>query len=66
MRLVAARAPHLHHALRSFVLGAFAFLVREVDDGEPLPFAFEEHVQRDGPALYEYCLLYTSDAADEL
>jgi hypothetical protein len=54
VRLVAARAPHLHHALRSFVLGAFAFLVREVDDGEPLPFAFEEHVQRDGPALYEY------------
>ncbi|HVH20498.1 MAG TPA: hypothetical protein VNF72_19550, partial [Myxococcota bacterium] len=51
---MAVRAPHLHHALRSFVLGAFAFLVREVEDGEPLPFAFEEHVQRDGPALYEY------------
>jgi hypothetical protein len=52
--LVAIRAPHLHYALRSFVLGAFAFLVRELDDGDQLPFAFEEHVQRDGPALYEY------------
>jgi hypothetical protein len=51
---VAVRAPHLHHALRSFVLGAFAFLVRELDDGDQLPFAFEEHVQRNGPALYEY------------
>jgi hypothetical protein len=36
------------------VLGAFAYLLRELDDGEALPFAFEEHVQRDGPALYEY------------
>jgi hypothetical protein len=51
---VPVRAPHLHHALRSFALGAFAFLLRELDDGEQLPFAFEEHVQRDGPALYEY------------
>ena len=49
------RAPHLHHALRSFVLGAFAYLLRELEDaGESLPFAFEEHGQRDGPALYEY------------
>jgi hypothetical protein len=51
---VAIRAPHLHHALRSFVLGGFAFLLRELDDGDQLPFAFEEHVQSDGPALYEY------------
>jgi hypothetical protein len=51
---VAVRAPHLHHALRSFALGAFAFLLRELEDGEALPFAFEEHVQRAGPALYEY------------
>jgi hypothetical protein len=51
---VTVRAPHLHHALRSFVLGAFAFLLREQDDGDQLPFAFEEHLQREGPALYEY------------
>jgi len=44
----------LHHALRSFALGAFAFLLRELEEGEQLPFAFEEHVQRSGPALYEY------------
>jgi hypothetical protein len=49
------RAPQLHHALRGFVLGAFAFLLRELDDaGESLPFAFEEHAGADGPALYEY------------
>jgi hypothetical protein len=52
---VAIRAPHLQHALRSFVLGAFAYLLRELEDaGETLPFAFEQHEQRDGPALYEY------------
>jgi hypothetical protein len=52
---VAPRSPHLHHALRAFTLGAFAYLLRELDDaGETLPFAFEEHVGRDGPALYEY------------
>ena len=36
------------------MLGAFAFLLRELDEGDQLPFAFEEHLQRDGPALYEY------------
>jgi hypothetical protein len=51
---VAPRASHLHHALRSFALGAFAFLLRELEEGDQLPFAFEEHVQRGGPALYEY------------
>ena len=52
---VAARAPHLELVLRSFTLGAFAYLLRELADaGETLPFAFEEHVGRDGPALYEY------------
>lgn len=51
---VAVRAPHLHHALRSFALGAFAYLLRELEEGDDLPFAFEEHVQRAGPALYEY------------
>lgn len=52
---MAIRAPHLHHALRAFTLGAFAYLLRELDDaGESLPFAFEEHGARNGPALYEY------------
>ena len=52
---MAPRSPHLHHALRAFTLGAFAYLLRELDDaGDSLPFAFEEHVGRDGPALYEY------------
>ena len=49
------RAPQLQLVLRSFVLGAFAFLLRELDEaGEGLPFAFDEHGQKDGPALYEY------------
>jgi hypothetical protein len=52
---VAPRSPQLHHALRAFTLGAFAFLLRELDDaGESLPFAFEEHEAEDRPALYEY------------
>ncbi len=48
------RAPQLHLALRSFCLGAFVFLGRALEEGDELPFAFEEHVQRSGPALYEY------------
>ena len=52
---MAVRAPQLHHALRAFTLGAFAYLLRELDDaGESLPFSFEEHGGRDGPAHYEY------------
>jgi hypothetical protein len=52
---VAPRSPQLYHALRAFTLGAFAYLLRELDDaGESLPFAFEEHAGRAGPALYEY------------
>ena len=51
---VAVRAPQLQHALRSFVLGAFAFLLRELDDGAELPVAFVEHEHAGGPALYEY------------
>ncbi len=39
--------------LRGFVLGAFVVLGRELEEGAELPFAFEEHVQRAGPALYE-------------
>ncbi|MGI8479405.1 MAG: hypothetical protein ACR2M2_06060 [Gaiellaceae bacterium] len=47
------RAPHLYPLLHGFVLGAFVVLGRELEDGAELPFAFEEHVQRKGPALYE-------------
>jgi hypothetical protein len=50
---VAPRAPHLYPLLRGFVLGAFVVLGRELEEGAELPFAFEEHVQRGGPALYE-------------
>ena len=47
------RAPHLHHALRNFCLGAFALLDRDVRDGSEIPFAFEEHASYGKPALYE-------------
>ena len=47
------RAPHLYPLLRGFVLGAFVLLGRELEEGGELPFSFEEHVQRHGPALYE-------------
>jgi len=47
------RAPHLYPLLRGFVLGAFVVLGRELEEGAELPFAFEEHAQRKGPALYE-------------
>ena len=50
---MAVRAPHLYPLLRGFVLGAFVVLGRELEEGADLPFAFEEHVQRKGPALYE-------------
>jgi hypothetical protein len=50
---VAVRAPHLYPLLRGFALGAFVVLGRELEEGAELPFAFEEHVQRRGPALYE-------------
>src|SRR4029453_5576201 len=48
------RAPHLLLVLRSFCLGAFVYLGRALEEGDDLPFSFEEHVQRGGPALYEY------------
>ena len=51
---MAVRAPQLHLALRSFTLGAFAYLLRELDDGAELPVAFVEHEHAGGPALYEY------------
>jgi hypothetical protein len=50
---VAVRAPHLYPLLRGFVLGSFVVLGRELEDGVELPFAFEEHVERRGPSLYE-------------
>jgi hypothetical protein len=51
---VAVRAPQLHLSLRGFCLGTFVFLGRALEEGDELPFAFEEHAQRAGPALYEY------------
>jgi hypothetical protein len=50
---VPIRVPHLYPLLRGFALGAFVVLGRELEEGSELPFAFEEHVQRHGPALYE-------------
>jgi len=52
--LVAVRSPHLHDALRAFSLGAFAFLLRDLDEGGDIPVAFVEHGHAHGPALYEY------------
>ncbi len=58
------------HAIRSFTLGAFAYLLRELEaEGGQLPFAFEEHGQRSGPTLYEYRPLvrrFVEDRADRL
>ena len=48
------RAPDLYRSLRCFCLATFALLAREVEQGEEIPFAFEEHASRDRPALYEY------------
>ena len=50
---MAIRAPHLYPLLRGFVLGSFVLLGRELEEGAELPFAFEEHVERRGPSLYE-------------
>lgn len=50
---VPVRAPHLYPLLRGFVLGSFVVLGRELEEGADLPFAFEEHVERRGPSLYE-------------
>src|SRR5918999_1549477 len=52
-RPVPVRALHLYPLLRGFVLGSFVVLGRELEEGAELPMAFEEHVQRRGPALYE-------------
>jgi hypothetical protein len=50
---VPVRAPHLYPLLRGFALGSFVVLGRELEEGAELPFAFEEHVERRGPSLYE-------------
>jgi len=47
------RARHLYPLLRGFVLGSFVVLGRQLEEGAELPFAFEEHVERRGPSLYE-------------
>lgn len=40
---MAVRAPHLYHALRCFCLAGFSLLAADVDAGDEIPFAFEEH-----------------------
>jgi hypothetical protein len=51
---VIVRAPNLFEALRAFTLGSFRALLLDVERGEELPFAFEEHNSHDRPSLYEY------------
>jgi hypothetical protein len=51
---VAVRSPQLYYTLRCFCLGAFSLLARDVEEGAEIEFAFEEHMSRDRPALYEY------------
>jgi hypothetical protein len=66
---VALRAPNLYTSLRGFTLGAFAYLLRELDDGAELPVAFVEHEHSGGPALYEYRPLvraFVEERADRL
>ena len=48
------RAPHLHSALRAFCLGTFRALLADIERGDELQFAFEEHPSPNKPALYEY------------
>lgn len=48
------RAPQLYSALRAFCLGTFRALLGDIDRGEELQFAFEEHTSYAKPALYEY------------
>jgi hypothetical protein len=53
---VAVRAPHLYRSLRCFCLAGFSLLAADVEHGDEIPFAFEEHPGggRDCAALYEY------------
>jgi hypothetical protein len=52
--VVVVRAPHLHSALRAFCLGTFRALLADIERGDELSFAFEEHPAPGKPALYEY------------
>jgi hypothetical protein len=53
---VAVRAPHLYRSLRCFCLAGFSLLAADVEAGDEIPFAFEEHpgAGRGHAALYEY------------
>jgi hypothetical protein len=50
----AHRAPSLFGALRTFCLGAFFELGRELENGAEIPVSFEEHSALGRPTLYEY------------
>jgi hypothetical protein len=52
---MAVRAPQLYYVLRCFCLAAFSVLAADVEAGDDIPFAFEEHASGRGAAsLYEY------------
>src|SRR3954465_7880463 len=51
---VSVRAPHPYRSLRCSCLGALSLLHQELEGGDELPFAFEEHASPGRPALYEY------------
>ena len=51
---MAVRAPHLYRSLRCFCLAGFSLLANDVEQGDEVPFAFEEHAARGRPSLYEY------------
>jgi hypothetical protein len=53
-RVVVVRAPHLYETLRAFCLGTFRALLADIERGDELQFAFEEHTTYAKPALYEY------------
>jgi hypothetical protein len=59
---VAVRAPHLYRSLRCFCLAGFSLLVGDVEGGDELPFAFEEHASSGPASLYEYRPLIRSYA----
>ena len=48
------RAPHLYRSLRLFCLAGFALLGADVEAGDEVEFAFEEHVAGGKRPLYEY------------
>jgi hypothetical protein len=61
---VAVRAPHLYRSLRCFCLAGFSLLAADVESGDEIPFAFEEHPSgRRSASLYEYRPLLRSYVA---